>query len=210
MKKLLLLAASPVLFLAATGCEQAQKTQEAYGNLSKLKDAGEKLEANMDAAKDRRAERVKNGDTLALPYKDLQKYLPAEVSGYTATEPSGQSMKTAGMAFSNAERHYTQGTDEMKVTIVDYNGANQLYQGASAMFGLGLESEDDDSLTKEAKLGLDGVKGSETFHKKTGDADLTLAVGDRFLVTISGTKQKDLSQVEAVAKSMDLAAMTKL
>lgn len=208
MVKLFPLLAGVLLF--TTSCEKAQKAQDAYSNLSKLKDAGEKLEANMDAAKDRRAERVKNGDTLSLPYKDLENYLPAEVSGYTAAAPSGQSMKTAGMAFSSAERTFTRDTADVKVSIVDYNGANQLYQGASAMFSLGLESEDDESLTKEAKLNLDGVKGSETFHKKTGGADVTLAVGDRFLVTISGTKQKDLTLVETVAKSMDLQKMTKL
>lgn len=164
----------------------------------------------MEEAKDRRAERVKTDDTLSLPYKELENYLPAEVSGYTAAAPSGQSMKTAGMAFSSAERTFTRDTADVKVSVVDYNGANQLYQGASAMFSLGLESEDDESLTKEAKLDLDGVKGSETFHKKTGGADVTLAVGDRFLVTISGTKQKDLTLVETVAKSMDLQKMTKL
>jgi outer membrane murein-binding lipoprotein Lpp len=210
MKKLLLLAASPVLFLAVTGCEQAQKTQEAYSNLSKLKDAGEKLEANMDAAKERRAERVKNGDTLALPYKDLEKYLPTEVSGYTAAEPSGQSMKTAGMAFSTAERKFTRDSVEVTVKLMDYNGANQLYQGVAAMASLGLESEDDESLIRTTSLAQDGVKGTETFHKKTGEADVTLVVGDRFTVTVSGTHQKDLSQVEAVAKSLDLDAMAKL
>jgi len=208
MVKLFPLLAGVLLF--TTSCEKAQKAQDAYSNLSKLKDAGEKLEANMDAAKDRRAERVKNGDTLSLPYKDLENYLPAEVSGYTAAAPSGQSMKTAGMAFSSAERTFTRDTADVKVSIVDYNGANQLYQGASAMFSLGLESEDDESLTKEAKLNLDGVKGSETFHKKTGGADVTLAVGDRFLVTITGTKQPDLTLVETVAKRMDLEKMAKL
>ncbi|RZK27692.1 MAG: hypothetical protein EOO63_12875 [Hymenobacter sp.] len=208
MVKLFPLLAGVLLF--TTSCEKAQKAQDAYSNLSKLKDAGEKLEANMDAAKDRRAERVKNGDTLSLPYKDLENYLPAEVSGYTAAAPSGQSMKTAGMAFSSAERTFTRDTADVKVSIVDYNGANQLYQGASAMFSLGLESEDDESLTKEAKLNLDGVKGSETFHKKTGGADMTLAVGDRFLVTITGTKQPDLTLVETVAKRIDLEKMAKL
>jgi len=210
MKKLLLLAASPVLFLAATGCEQAQKTQEAYGNLSKLKEAGGKLEATLDAAKEHRAERVKNGDTLALPYKDLEKYLPAEVSGYTAAEPSGQSMKTAGMAFSSAERKFTKDSVEVTVKIMDYNGANQLYQGVAALASLGLESEDDETLLRAAPLTQNGVKGTETFHKKTGEADVTLAVGDRFTVTVSGTHQKDLAQVEAVAKSLDLDAMAKL
>ncbi|WP_223649067.1 hypothetical protein [Hymenobacter psoromatis] len=196
--------------LLSTSCEKAQKAQETYSNLSKLSEAGKNLETTMEAAKDRHAERVKSGDTLSLPYKDLENYLPADVSGYTAGAPSGQSMKTAGMAFSSAERTFTRDTAEVKVSVIDYNGANQLYQGASAMFSLGLESEDDESLTKEAKLGLDGVKGSETFHKKTGEADLTLAVGDRFLVTIAGTKQQNLELVEAVAKSMDLKKMAKL
>ncbi|MDJ0366965.1 hypothetical protein QMK33_17580 [Hymenobacter sp. H14-R3] len=196
--------------LLTTGCEKAQKAQEAYSNLSKLSEAGKKLETTMEEAKDRHAERVQKGDTLSLPYKDLENYLPAEVSGYTAAAPSGQSMRTAGMAFSSAERTFTRDTAEVKVSIVDYNGANQLFQGASAMFSLGLESEDDESLTKEAKLDLSGVKGSETFRKKTGGADITLAVGDRFLVTISGTKQPDLTLVETVAKSMDLPKMAKL
>lgn len=208
MTKLFPLLAATLLL--TTSCEKAQKAQDAYSNLSKLSEAGKKLETTMEEAKDRRAERVQKGDTLSLPYKDLENYLPAEVSGYTAAAPSGQSMRTAGMAFSSAERTFTRDTADVKVSVVDYNGANQLYQGASAMFSLGLESEDDESLTKEAKLDLNGVKGSETFHKKTGGADVTLAVGDRFLVTISGTKQPDLTLVEKVAKSMDLEKMAKL
>lgn len=210
MKKLLLLAVSPAFLLIATGCEQAQKTQEAYSNLSKLSEAGKTIEADMEAAKSRRAERVKNGDTLALPYKELENYLPAEVSGYTAAEPSGQSMKTAGMAFSSAERKFTKDSVEVTVKIMDYNGANQLYQGAAAMFALGMESEDDERLVRAAPLKQDGVKGSETLQKKTGDAEVTLAVGDRFLVTVAGTHQKDLTLVESVAERMDLAKLTKL
>lgn len=61
-----------------------------------------------------------------------------------------------------------------------------------------------------APLKQDGVKGSETLQKKTGDAEVTLAVGDRFLVTVAGTHQKDLTLVESVAERMDLAKLTKL
>lgn len=208
MKKLLPLLTLPLLL--ATGCEQAQKAQEGYNNLEKLSKAGEQLEANMEASKTRRAEREQHGDTLALPYKDLQSYLPADVSGYAAQEPSGQSMKVSAMSFSTAERKFTKDSTDVDVKLVDYNGANQLFQGASMMFSLGLESEDSESLVRSAPLKLDGVKGIETLHKKSNEAELTLAVGDRFIVTITGTNQKDFALVEDVAQRMDLAKLAKL
>ncbi len=211
MNKLLLLLAGTVLLLTAAGCEKAQKAQETYSNLSKLADASKNMETDMKQATDRRAERAKQGDTLSLPYKQLQTHLPATVEGYVAAEPSGQSMSVSGMSFSTAERKFTKGPeDEVSVKIVDYNGANQLYQGASMMFSLNMESEDEESLTRTTTLKLDGVKGSETLHKKTGQAELTLAVGDRFLVTVSGTNQKDLALVESVAQSLDLGKLAKL
>jgi len=210
MNKLLPLLAGTLLLLSAVGCDKAQKAQETYSNLSKLADAGKNMETNLKQATDRRAERVKKGDTLSLPYKELQTYLPAAVEGYAAAEPSGQSMSVSGMSFSTAERKFTKGPDEVDVKIVDYNGANQLYQGASMMFSLNMESEDAESLTRTTTIKQDGVKGSATLGKKTGQADLTLAVGDRFLVTVSGTNQKDLALVESVAQSLDLAKLTKL
>lgn len=208
MKKLFPLLTLPLLL--ATGCEQAQKAREGYSNLEKLGEAGKQMEANLEASKIRRAEREQHGDTLALSYKDLQNYLPADVSGYAAQEPSGQSMKVSGMSFSTAERKFTKDSDEVEVKLVDYNGANQLFQGASMMFSLGLESEDSESLVRAAPLKLDGVKGMETLHKKSGEVELVLAVGDRFMVTVTGTHQKDFAQVEAVAQSMDLEKLAKL
>lgn len=197
---------------ALVSCEKAQKAQEAYHNFSTLKDAGEKMETSMKDAQDRHAERVKTGDTLSLPYKDLEAYLPASLDGYTGEEPSGQSMKTAGMAFSTASRSYKQGDKTLEVTVMDYNGASTLYQGASAMFalGMGFESEDDETLTRAAPLKQDGVKGIETLGKKTGDADLNLAVGDRFIVSVKASGQKDLALVEQVAQQLDLAKLAKL
>ncbi|MBC8081885.1 MAG: hypothetical protein H7Z21_01630 [Hymenobacter sp.] len=208
MKTFFLLLAG-LLLLATTGCEQAQQTKEAYSTLSKLSEAGKTIEADLETSKNRRAERVKSGDTLSLPYKELQDYLPAEVSGYTAAAPSGESMTTAGMSFSTAERKFTKDTLEVTVKITDYNGANQLYQGLGASLALHFESENDETLTKTAALKLDGVKGTETFHKKTGDAELTLAAGDRFLVTLNGTKQKDLALLESIAERMDLEKMAR-
>ncbi|MET4104995.1 hypothetical protein [Hymenobacter sp. UYP22] len=196
--------------LLTTACDQAQKVKESYSAISKLKDAGEKMEASMDAAKSQREERVKRGDTLSMPYKELQAYLPTDVSGYTAANPTGQSMKMSGIAFSTVGREFTKDSVTVKTEIIDYNGANQLYQGASAMLGLGLESEDDEQLTKSASLGIDGASGMETYRKKDRQAELMLAVGGRFLIKVTADKQPDTKLVESVAKQMQLEKLAEL
>ena len=193
-----------------TGCEQAQKAKESYSAISKLKEAGENLEANMDKAKTQREERVKRGDTLSLPYKELQAFLPTEVSGYTAANPTGQSMKMSGIAFSTAGRDFTKDSVTVKTELIDYNGANQLYQGASAMLGLGMESEDDEQITKSTTLGIDGASGMATYRKKDRQAELMLAVGNRFLIKVSADKQPDLELVESVAKQMQLEKLAEM
>ncbi|MCR5886280.1 hypothetical protein LRS06_00535 [Hymenobacter sp. J193] len=208
MKKLTCLLLGGVLLTSA--CEQAQKTKQAYDNLAKLKDAGENIENTLDAAKAQREEREKRGDTLSLPYKELQTYLPAEISGFTAGNPEGQSKKMGGFAFSTASREFTKDSVTIITELIDYNGAHDMYQGAAAMFALGMESENDEELVKSTSLGIEGASGMENFHKKDGRAQLTLTLGGRFMVRVDADKQKDLSLVESVAKQIDLKKLAKL
>ena len=209
MKTVLTIVASAALLLA--GCEQAQQAKESYSNLEKLSEASKDLSANMDKAKEDRTEREKRGDTLSLPYKELQQYLPAAVSGYTPGELKGQSQKMSGMAFSSAERTFDKGPDEeVEVSLIDYNGSNALYQGAAAMMSLGIEQEDDEHMMGPTAVKADGVKGMDTFYKKDGRAEMTLAVGGRFLLTLKAGKQKDMALLKSVAEDMDLKKMAKL
>jgi hypothetical protein len=209
MKTPLIIVAAALLL--ATGCEQAQKAKESYSNLEKLSEAGKNMGANLEKAQDERAERVKRGDTLSLPYKDLQQYLPTAVSGYTAGELKGQSQKMSSIAFSTAERTFTKAPDEeIEVSLIDYNGAYALYQGAAAMMSLGLEQEDDEHIMGATAVKADGVKGMDTFYKKEGRAEMTLTLGNRFLLTLKGTKQKDMAALKAIADDMDLEKLAKL
>ncbi|GAA4040848.1 hypothetical protein GCM10022409_28550 [Hymenobacter glaciei] len=209
MKKNFLLLAAAVFLLGS--CEKAQKAQESYSNISKLADASEGISASLDKAKEERAEREKRGDTLSLPYKELQQYLPATVDGYTPGELKGQSQKMSGIAFSTAERTFTKADgDDVEVSLIDYNGSNELYQGAAAMLGLGMEQEDDEHIMGPTAVKADGVKGMDTFYKKEGRAEMTLAVGGRFLLTLKGGKQKDMALLKSVAEDMDLEKLAKL
>ena len=62
-------ALAAVLLLA--GCEQAKEAKNAYNVVTHAAEASKEVAAGLDDAQARQAERVKNGDTLALPYKEL-------------------------------------------------------------------------------------------------------------------------------------------
>lgn len=208
MKTQLIILASAMVLLA--GCEQAQKAKESYSAISQLSKAGENIEATLDEAKNQRTEREKRGDTLSLPYKELQQFLPTEVSGYTAGELSGQSQKMSGMSFSMADREFTSGESTVKVSLIDYNGADEMYQGLSAMYSMGLEQENDEKILGPSTLKMDNVTGMETFYKKDGRAEMSLAINGRFLLNLTADKQKDMSLLKSVAEDMDLEKLSKL
>ncbi|MFD2784465.1 hypothetical protein [Hymenobacter rubripertinctus] len=205
MKLSFLVLAGTLLLVA--GCEQAQQAKQSYDTLSQMSKMGKKAEAALSEAQTQREQRKQRGDTVSLPYKELQQLLPADLSGYTAEAPSGESTKAAGLSFSTASRRFTRGDATLEVSLTDYNGAQEVYQGAAAMFALGLEQENNEQLVRPTQLTLDGVKGMETFHKQDGRAELVLTVGGRFLVKIEANEQKDLDFVQDVARKIDLKKM---
>lgn len=206
---------SPPALLAAllllTACEQAREAKNAYNVVTHAADASKQMGAALDDAQTRQAQRVKNGDTLALPYKELQKFLPETVAGFaTADAPAGQTMQMPGMHYSQASRAYHQGDkQDLTVTIVDYNGAGALFSAASGLMALGMEMEDDDQRMNSADLGQKGLKALETYGKKDRKATIVVAVNDRFIATVEATDQPDTEAVKAVAKSMNYDELLK-
>lgn len=116
----------------------------------------------------------------------------------------------SGLSFSMADREFKAGESTVKVSLIDYNGANEMYQGMSAMYSMGIEQEDDEKVLGPTTLKMKGVNGMETFYKKDGRAELALAVNGRFLLNLTATGQKDLSLLKSVAEDMDLEKLAKL
>ena len=171
--------------------KQAQQAKQSYDTLSQMSKMGENVETSLKEAQTQREDRQQRGDTISLPYKELQQYLPATPSGYTAEEPSGESMKAGRIAFSTASQEFKKGDARLDVSLTDYNGAQDLYQGAAAMFALGLEQG------KRRATGAPhparsrrSERHGKPFTKKDGRAELMLTVGGRFLVKIEADEQK--------------------
>ena len=195
------LVTSAILF----SCDTAKKVKESADNLSAAKNAAENMQEGMEAANKRIEERKAKGDTLAMPYKDLQAYLPS-ISGYTADGgPTGSSTNMMGFSLSTCEQNYKSGDSNIKVKITDYNAGYSAFIGVTAMMKAGFSSEDDNQRTGPVKLGMDGVAAYETIYKKDKRGNLLLAIADRFYVEIEGNNIENTDKLQDIAKEMKLS-----
>lgn len=210
MKKLAYLTLPAIIALSLTACgsktEEPKEVEtpkpdnpiEALNNM-----ANETQNAQQEAEK-KLAERRAKGDTLAMPYAELMKYLPQSLDGYKRGEPDGASMNMPGTSYSSADVTFTNDKGEdVKVTIIDYNQAYALYTGATAMWAMGMSIDTPDEKAQGVKF-ENNIAGWEQFRKKSGDATVTLGVGYRFWVQVEADNQKDTEWVKSVAKMVDL------
>ncbi|MBC8044961.1 MAG: hypothetical protein IAF08_16100 [Rhizobacter sp.] len=201
-----------VALVAVAGCgKKADEAKTAMQAMKSMAESGEKVAGEVEKSEAKMEARRQKGDTLAIPYKDLQKYLPESIGGYTAEEPKGQTMSMQGMSYSTATRRYTQGESDIEVSLTDYNSAYGVMTSATMFMSLGITVDDDEQTTKGYDTGISGVKGYEELQKKSKNAKITLSVGDRFLLVVAATGgQENTEFVKGIAKSIklsDLAVM---
>lgn len=204
---------SVVALIGVFGCGgKMDEMRQAAENVKELGKVGENVEKANQANEARREERRKRGDTLAMPYQDLQKYLPESVSGYSPQEPSGSTMNMTGMSYSTAARRYIKtgadGAEEsVEVTIIDYNASSDLYTGMTALWGTNFSMEDQNGYSRSFDLGMKDVAGWEHYDKQNKGSEITTAVGGRFILTVKATVQPNNDMAKSIAKSMKLSEL---
>ena len=209
------LLSSGILFFSCGGkkkddTETISDKDNAFTAMEKMAKNADKLKEKTDEAEKVIAERKAKGDTLAMPYKELQKYLPDAPSGYKKNgEPKGQTVNMMGSSYSEAEQNYKKDDNNtLSVKIVDYNATYGTYQGLYAMAGM-FSIDSDDERTGKVDIGVDKTTAIESFKKKTKDATLSVGTGYRFWIEVKANNQSETDLVKSVAKSIDLAALGK-
>lgn len=192
--------------LISCGGKEEKKINEtpSFGD---VKEYSEKMQEGVKKSNDRWKERKEKGDTMAMPYKDLQAYLP-DISGYEKSGgPKGSQMNTPMGSWSQAEQEYTSGDKKIEVTIVDYNSAYQAFTGLTAAYGMGFSFEDDTKKQAPLDLGKEGVAGYETIYKDGSRGELVMVVAERFIVNIKTDKEASEDALKKVANEMPLNEM---
>lgn len=198
------------IFLSACAAnDKAGEIQQAGANGQTLSEAEKKVDDPLKNAKARREERRKRGDTLAIPYQDLQKYLPEQISGYTAQALDGQSTNGKGMSWAAAIRKYTNDKGEaIEITITDHNlhPVRNLCVEAeySQQSGFG-PIETPQTITGSFDPGIEYVSGAwQEYRKGDKQARACFIVADRFLIEITVPNTPNTKFAKDIGNSMSL------
>ena len=197
MKKSLLFISTILIVVSCGKVKDAANAAEGLKNYAEgMKESANKME-----------ERKAKGDTISMPYKDLQSFLPSTIAGYTKDgDPKGESMNMVGMSYSTASQVYKSGDAEITVNIMDYNASYAAFGAATAMFATGFSVDNDEEHLGAVDLGITGVKAWEDVKKKEKRSTVMAGVNDRFLVTAEG-KNVETDAVKNAIKSVDLGKL---
>ncbi|MDJ1468723.1 hypothetical protein QNI19_21775 [Cytophagaceae bacterium DM2B3-1] len=156
-----------------------------------------------------RAARVKRGDTMALPGKELLRLLPNCIASYQPSGTSGSSLiSLMGSKYRVAEQTYKKDKKTLKVSITDYNGAYTLYNVATATFASGVAIDNNEQIVRPIALPSKEAKGWETFDKQSNKATVFVGIGERFLITIEATDQPNPQDLEKIVEGLDLGVFS--
>jgi hypothetical protein len=176
------------------------KVKDAANAAEGLKNYAEEMKESANKIEERRAK----GDTVSIPYGELQKLLPSSISGYTKDgEPKGESVNMAGMSYSTASQVYKNGDAQITVNIMDYSASYAAFGAATAMFSTGFSVDNDQEHLGAIDLGINGIKAWEDVKKKEKKSSVIVGVNERFLVTAEG-RNVEADMVKEAVKAVDL------
>ncbi|MEA5460192.1 hypothetical protein VB796_14135 [Arcicella sp. LKC2W] len=176
------------------------KVKDAANAAEGLKNYAEGMKESDNKMKERRAK----GDTISMPYGELQKLLPLSIAGYAKDgEPKGESVNMAGISYSTASQIYKNGDAEITVNIMDYSASYAAFGAATAMFSTGFSVDNDQEHLGAVDLGISGIKAWEDVKKKEKKSTIIAGVNERFLVTAEG-RNVESDMVKEAVKAVDL------
>lgn len=197
--------AAALLAFVWVACKNRDEIKVKDGKVS-LPDAvkaAQKMGEEVKKSQGRWEERKAKGDTAALPYKELETYLP-DVSGYTKDGgPQGSQMSMGGFGnFSETSQRYENGDKKIRIKIVDWNNSQTGLMGATAAYRMGFSFEDDNKKQGPVDLGVTDVAAYETIYKKRNDLQLAVVAGDRFIIEIDADNSSDIDELKSIAKNI--------
>lgn len=193
--------------------EKFDELKNAAEVIKNAPDAIEEMGEQVNLAEKRREERVAKGDTLALHFSELQKYLPESLPGLNAQEPNGQSTNITGFSMSTVEREYTADDESgrrVRISLVDYNESYEMFTGVAYWASLNLSTETSDGFSRTIQTSNKGISGFEEYSKSSQSAKIYYALGYRFLLMVEENGAKDFDFVKDVIKKIDMEKLAKM
>lgn len=201
-----------VLLLASCG-EKADELRNAAEVIRNAPEAMEEMGKSIDESEKRLKERKAKGDTTALHFNELAKFLPESIPGYSGGEPKGQSTNLTGFSMSTVEQEFVSESNQnklIKIVLMDYNEAYAMYAGVAYWATLGLSSETSDGFQKSFKYKYDNVAAMEEYSKSSKSAKVYFAIGYRFILSLEENDADGTDNLKNIAEKIAIEELSKL
>lgn len=172
--------------VAFAACGNDQATQDATQALSQLTKAATQMAEQ--------AQKVAGGATGIAPggkdakpvppvsYKQLIGYLPKELGGMKGSEPEGETTTAGQWQYSQANVNFSGGDGQSaEVGIFDYAHISMLYLPFQMALRMKVNQESTKGYTRSGEM--DGFPALEEWDKNDKRSEMTVLVGDRFVVS---------------------------
>jgi hypothetical protein len=218
--KAALIALSLSLILA-TACkskeekaaEEAAKQMEAASK--QMQEAAKTGTANMGdamaamgAAMSGAANAGKKVETV--PFQELKALLPESLPGMTRSNATGEKSSAMGMQVSNAEGRYRaeDGSSSATIKITDIGSMTGLAgMTAYAWARVDVDRESDTGYEKTSTF--NGYKSHEKYDNQNKDGEISVLVGDRFVVAVDGNNI-DMDAIKSTLGKVDLGKLNSM
>ncbi len=140
-------------------------------------------------------------------FSKLIELLPGTPSGWQAEEPTGETSSGMGFKVSQAGRHYTKEGASAEVSIMDgaFNGPLYAFVTMASQFSRETTEGFEKGVT------IDGNPGIEKWQKNDKDAELTIVVAKRYIVSVKANGEGvDSEFVRKLLEKVDRAKLAKL
>ncbi len=201
MKTLLINSFAIFIILTIASCGgKVKEAKDSLNNIKNLADAADNISKEMEEANEKLAERRDKGDTLALHYEDLAKYLPESVGDYQKVgDLDGGTTNMAGMgSFSNVSQNYENSDGHrLEINILDYNAAQMMFVTAMAAYASGFSVDTPENMMKGLEIS-DEIKGWQEFKKKSKKSTSVVGIANRFYVQVEADNQENTDFTNSV------------
>jgi hypothetical protein len=213
-----------LLILTIAGLITACKSEE--------QKRAEETAKNMEQASKQMAEATKNaganmGDAMAamgaamsgaatagkkvetVDYKELKALLPESLPGMKRTDASGEKTAAMGMQISNAEGRYrADDGSSTRIKITDIGSMTGLAgMAAYAWARVEVDRESDSGYEKTTNIG--GYRAHEKYNNSSKSGEVSVLVGDRFVVEVDGNNV-DMNTIKTALSKVDLGKLNSM
>ena len=214
------LIAVSIAFVVMTGCksdeekaaEAAAKQMEAAAK--QMEEASKTGTANMGDAMAAMGAAISGAATAGkkvetVSYQELKALLPESLPGMKRTDATGEKSSAMGMQVSNAEGRYSSDDgSSTTIKITDIGSMTGLAgMTAYAWAKVDIDRESDNGYEKTTTF--NGYKAHEKYDKPSKSGEISVLVGDRFVVEVDG-RNVDMDAIKSTLGKVDLGKLNSM